>query len=1146
MVIFSLTIAGLYSLVTIPKESAPEVVVPIGIVSTTLRNASAEDVEKLVTNKLEDDIANIENIDKVTSSSREGLSMVTAQFLANADIDKSLQDLKEAVDRAKVDLPNEADEPNVIKINFADQPVLIVSVSVDAPQGALAKLGEDLKDEIKKVRGVSKVDISGTREREVQVVVKKEALSKYGVRLDQVVGSITAANASFPIGSITVADVDYPIKFAGSIEEAGELPNIVVASSGNVPVYLRDIAYITDGLERPRSYSRASIAGTPSEQAITLFVYKKSGGDVTKIVKNVRDHIEELKSSLLTGANVVISIDQGKQVQKDLTELTRVGLETVALVMLMLFLTIGWRESVVAALSIPLSFVIAFIGLYASGNTINFLSLFSLILAIGILVDSGIVVTEAIHTRIKIYGNAEDAAIASIKEYAWPLIAGTMATVAFFFPLFFLSGIVGKFVASIPFTIIFVLIASIFVALGLVPLIAILFTKQHKNRFEDMQDSYSEKAKEWYKKLLGKFLGNPFAQEVFIFTMGLGLVIACMLPVMGLVKVQFFPGSDEDFFYIQIEKPQGTPLSVTDLSAREVEEVLYDFPDIDSFVTTVGESSSLSETGPSAASKLANITVILKKDRTKTSGEEVAELRKKLAPISSADIRVQEVSGGPPSGNPIDIKFVGENLTDLGIAANRAQKLLEGIPGTLDVRTSLRDDGTQFEITVDRDKAAEVGISSAQVAQILRTAVSGNISTTIKKGQKDMDVVVKLDLNPNFINPEDTTRTTIDSIKQIPIATQSGTVLMGSLISTKVSEGRASISHEDRKRIVTVSSQIKSGYTAVDLTKTFKDRAATELKLPKGVEVSYAGESEDVNKSFAEMGFALLAGIILTLAIMILEFNSLRFPIYLIFVIPLSLIGVLAGLSLSGQTLSFSSVLGVIALAGVIINHAIILLDSVIQLLRKNTGESLKEIIVQAAAVRLRPIFLTTITTVIGMIPLTTASPLWGPLAFAIMFGLMFAMLLTLLLVPILFYRWPGKEFVGLRDDLPPPVGLGGWLLPVAGVLIAGFGINLLGLFAPLFAVDAVPHVLLSTIGILANLALLGSVLLLFFKKKKSFKNMFVGYVAFLTLLHIFNNAVGIESGLSGTFMIAVSVIDLIIGTWYIKRSVRVKNTFVN
>ena len=1010
LLMFSLTVTGLYALASIPKESAPEVIVPIGIVSTTLRGASAEDTEKLITNKIEDEVANIENIDKVTSSSLEGVSVVTAQFTASANIDKSIQDLKDAVDRAKVELPKEADQPTVTRVNFADQPIIIASISVDAPAGALSKLGDDIKDDIKKIKGISKVSISGTRAHEVQVVVKKEALEKYGLRVDQVIAALAGGNASFPIGNITVADINYPIKFAGSIDEPAQIPEIEITSQNGVPVYLSDVAFISDGLEIPKAYSRVSIAGDPSSQAITLYAYKKSGGDVTAIAKAVVDRINELKKTKLLGANVVVSFDRGALVTKDLRELTRVGLETVGLVILMLILTIGWRESVVAALSIPLSFVIAFIGLYASGNTINFLSLFSLILAIGILVDSGIVVTEAIHSRIKPYGGAEKAAVASINEYSWPLIAGTMATVVFFAPLFFLSGIVGKFVASIPFTLIFVLMASLVVALGMVPLIAIILTKEHKSRFEDMQEEYFEKVKSWYKNFLGGILDSRHSQNLFLSLMALGFVAAILLPVFGLVKVSFFPAGDQDFIYVQIEKPQGTVLAVTDLATREVEEMLYGNPYVESFVTTVGESSAFSDTGPGSGGKLANITVILKKDRkNKTSIDIMDDLRRQLAPITDADIHVKQASNGPPSAAPVVIKFVGDNLNELGIAADKAENVLKDISGTLDIQTSLRDDGTQFEIAIDRDKAAQVGLSSAQVAQVLRTAVSGNIATTIKKDQKDIDVVVKLNLNPNFVNPEDTIKTTIDSIRQIPIATQSGTVLMGSLIESSVSESRAAISHEGRKRIVTVTSQIKSDITAVEVTNAFK-KQFVNVSIPESVTVSYGGEDEDVNKSFKEMGLALLAGMILAFAILVLEFNSLRFPLYLILIIPLSLIGVFLGLALTGQALSFSSMLGVIALAGVIINHAIILLDSILRILRSDDNKrTLRDSIVEASAVRLRPIVLTTITTVIGMIPLTTASPLWGPLAFAIMFGLTFAMILTLVFVPVFFYRWPGE-----------------------------------------------------------------------------------------------------------------------------------------
>ena len=1010
MVMGALTVGGLYALAAIPKESSPEVVVPFGIVTTTLRGASAEDTEKLITDKLEDEVGNLENIDKVTSFSREGVSVVSAQFNASANIDKSIQDLKDAVDKAKTSFPNEADEPFVSRVNFSDQPILIISVSADASERGLTELGDNLKDEIKKISGVSKVDVSGTRKREVGVVLKKQMLATYGISPEAVMGALAGANVRFPIGNITVSDIDYPIKFAGAIESPMELPDITISTQNGVPVYLRDIAFIADGLEAPRTFSRQSVGGAPSLQSITLNIYKKSGGDVTVIAGNVNERIEELKSTMLEGATTVVSFDRGALVQKDLKELTRVGLETVALVMLMLFLTIGWRESLVAALSIPLSFVIAFIGLYASGNTINFLSLFSLILAIGILVDSGIVVTEAIHTRLKRYGNADVAAEASIKEYAWPLIAGTMATVAFFAPLFFLSGIVGKFIASIPFTLIFVLIASLGVALGLVPLLAVIITREHKNVFEEKQEEYSERIQKWYKQFLGKILDNRKIQNRFLWLMVAGLIVSIALPIVGVVKVSFFPQDDQDFIYVAIEKPQGTPLSVTDLATREVEEFLYDYPYAESFVTTVGASSAFNDTGGGSGTKLANITVLLKKDREKTSTEIVDDLRVRLTPIKSADIKVAQGNNGPPSGDPVSIKFLGDDLNELSVATTKAAALLNSIPGTLDVTTSLRDDSTQFTITIDRTKAAQVGLTASRVASILRTAVSGVTATTIKMQDKDIDVLLKLDLNSAFVNPDDTSKATIDDIKQIPISTPSGVVIMGSLITINVEQSRAAINHEDRKRVSSVSSKVKTGVTALEVTDEFQKRQS-ELGLPASVRIDFGGENEDVNKTFSEMGLALLAGTLLALAILVLEFNSFRFTIYLILIIPLSFIGVSFGLAVSRQALSFSSMLGVIALAGVIINHAIILMDSILHRVRAEHTESLRDVVVEASAVRLRPIFLTTVTTVIGMIPLTTASALWGPLAFAIMFGLSFAMILTLVLIPVLFYRWPVKEF---------------------------------------------------------------------------------------------------------------------------------------
>lgn len=354
------------------------------------------------------------------------------------------------------------------------------------------------------------------------------------------------------------------------------------------------------------------------------------------------------------------------------------------------------------------------------------------------------------------------------------------------------------------------------------------------------------------------------------------------------------------------------------------------------------------------------------------------------------------------------IKFLGDDLDTLEKTTNQMERVLESTPGAIEVTSSTKDNGTQFAITLDKEKATELGLNSTIIAQTLRSAISGITATKIKQGGKDIDVVVKAALNPNYSDVHSTNETNIESIRGLSIPTQNGKILLGSIMNVTLEKSNSVIRHEGRTRIQTIQSDVAVGHTAIDVTKEFQKRAE-EIVLPAGVRMDIGGENEEVNKSFRDMFFALIAGLVLMLAILVLEFNSFRYPLFLLVTVPLSLIGVFTGLAITGQPVSFPSILGFIALSGVIINHAIILLDSIIHTIRRNVGMDLKEAIIESATVRLRPIFLTTVTTVVGVIPLSFASALWGPLAFSIMFGLSFAIILTLILVPLLFYRWPGN-----------------------------------------------------------------------------------------------------------------------------------------
>ena len=1012
LVLAALTVAGIFSVLNIPKESAPEVQIPVGIVSTVLPGASSEDVEQLVTDKIEQSLkGTLENVKKITSTSREGVSSITVEFDASADIDKSIQDLKDQVDVAVPELPEEATDPVVSEINFVNQPFTQFALSGDFTPEELADIADALEDELGQIAGVSDVVIDGARSREVRVVVRPESLAAFNLSLNDVIGGIGRANASLPVGSLEVGGIRYPLEFEGDITDPNAVANIAIASVGGSPVYVRDVADVTVGLSRENSLSRVSINGEPSKPSISVNVFKRTGGDIIAINSRVSERMEELQQpgELLDGLTYLSIYSAAEDIAHDLTKLTRTGLETIALVILTLFLTVGWREALVAAVSIPISFLIAFIGLDASGNTINFVSLFSLILAVGILVDAGIGIVEGMYTFINKGMRRRDAAVEAVRVYQQPLSIGILTTVAVFVPLFFLSGITGQFISTIPFTIIFVLLASLFVALVFVPIIGITALSKHSAHEPTWQDRLTLNLHTKYRGLLESVFASTKKMRIIRWTLIAGFFVSLFFPVIGLVGVIFFPQEDIGFVLVDVEMPQGTPLEKADLVARQMEEILYETPDIASFSLTVGGTSAFSS-APQSGGGFGNFFINMtdEDERDITSTEMLEVLRERLSVITEAEVRVYEPSSGPPVGTPVVIKFVGEDLEELKRASGQAAELLKAIPGTANVRSGDTNDTLSLTLTLDRDRARQLGIDPATIAGVLRTAVSGTEATTIRQDGDDIDVMVVSALNPSFDDPFKTDIADPDALMQLLIPTPEGSVPLGSVVSVSVGLGASVINHEDGKRVVTASSELSGDATTAEVLAEFQERAPAELALDSKVAMVIGGENEETTKSFIEMFLAFFAGIALMLAVLMFEFNSLRHSLYVLAVVPLTMIGIMLGLMLTFLPLSFPSLLGFIALSGVIVNHTILLIDAINHLRRERPTAPVGELVVEGAVSRLRPITLTNVTTVIGMLPLVLAGGIWAPLAIAIMFGLGFAGVITLLLVPILYFQHPG------------------------------------------------------------------------------------------------------------------------------------------
>ncbi|MEX0918200.1 MAG: efflux RND transporter permease subunit [Candidatus Paceibacterota bacterium] len=1090
LVLGALIVAGLFSVFSIQKESNPEVKIPMGIVTTTLPGASAADMETLVTNEIETVLAgSLSNVNQITSVSQQGVSTVTVEFNASADLDKSIQDLKDRVDTVVSELPEDASDPRVFEVDFSQQPVLTFAVAGDLPPSEFATLGRQLEDNLESIPGVSSVSVSGAPEREVQVIVRQEALQSFGLSLADVVSAIRRSNVNIPVGAIEMNGVSYNLQFEADIADTSEVGNIIVASENGRLIYVRDVALVADGLSEMTSLSRVSVDGEPSMPSLSFDVQKRTGGNVTEITRAVNERLEELQQQdgLLEGLTVVTIFDTGDYLLQDLITLSTSGILAVVLVMIVLFLTIGWRESLVAGLSIPISFMIAFLGLLMSGNTLNFISLFALILSVGILVDSAIVIVEGIHTNMRAWMKAEkdaavvptnplmrtvairssdfgevdkkSAALKTIRDFHTPVTAGTMTTVAVFVPLFFISGIVGEFIKSIPFTIIFVLLASLVVALGFVPLIASLVLKRRMtSRLEERQEEYTNRALAWYKGILSRFLHDRtlsnrflalviglffatpilpikgmFAAAIFcaivsgtlylllernirwlilmpalIASIVLASVLTTFLPSFATMKVEFFPVGDEDFLIVEMELPEGTVLDASELEARKVEEILYTEPTIESFVMTVGGSSAYSGTGASAGSKLANAFVQLYGDRNETSAEVADRLSESLSSIQTSEIRVTQLAGGPPVGTPVLITFRGEDLEQLEMLAVEAARILETIEGTNAITTSTKDDSLEFLLTVNKAKAAVLGVDPAAIADTVRTAVYGSTATTINV-EEDIDVVVQMALNRDYLDPHDTNQTTIDAVKQLTIQTPNGPVLLGSVVDVELARGSAAIRHDDEKRIATAESQLADGGNVALIVAEFERRAAEELTVPEGVEMVIGGQNEETDQSFAEMGYAIIAGLVLMFSIIVLMFNSFRHAIYVIAPAFLSFIGIALGLTLTGNALSFPALMGLIALVGIVVNNSIILIDVMNSLRREHPEWDKAQFVLEGASSRLRPILLTTTTTVIGIVPLLFTASFWAPLALSIIFGLSFAVIITLVMIPIIYFRNPGS-----------------------------------------------------------------------------------------------------------------------------------------
>lgn len=1007
LMIMVIVVLGLISYFILPKEADPEVKIPYALVNTVYPGASPSDIEELVTKKVESEIKNVDNLKMYTSSSGQGVSSIFVEFYAEADIEKCITDLKDAVDKAKPLLPKEADNPMVGDINFSDYPIVTYAISGNYSDSELKEIAKELKEELGGIKNVSKVEIIGGIEREFHVILDQAKLANYGIGIDQIKSAISMANVSLPVGDIKIDDYKYNIRVAGRFDGIGDLNDVVVATYDSSPVLLSDLALIEDSYKEKKSISRLFVAGGQPENAISLQVYKRTGGNIIKIVEAGDKVVSTWKDNgkLLEGINVKKLNDYSEFIKRDLSTLGTSALETFFLINIILLLILSFRGALVTALSVPIAFLLTFIFLNLQGMTLNSMVLFSLVLSLGLMVDNAIIIMEGIDEYVKKYGKSiYEAAILSVWNFKWPIISGTMTTVCAFVPMFLVSGIMGEYVAILPKTIIVTLLSSLFTAIIIVPTLATRLIKKVSANSERKKIfsfvSYINRLKTVYAKLLRAVLPNKKRRNTLVATFWILFILAATVPFSGLMKIEMFGNMDFDYFYVNIKLPAGSSLEATNNVTSRAEDIIAELPELDNYVVSIGSNMNMME--GSAGLHKANIIVNLveAKKRQKKSYEIAEDLRQEFSHIKEAEMTIDELSAGPPTGAAIDIRIFGDDLKELSQTASNVKNYLSNIDKVINVKLSIEDAAGEFVFSIDKNKADFFGLSVASIASTLRNAVYGTETTSVNVNGDDIDIVLKY--NKDIFND-------LEDLKDVMIFGPKGAIPFDQVAEVSLEPALLSINHRDGEKIINVTADLKTGGNIAKITKDFENKK-TEFVTTDGIKITVGGEVEDIEKSYKEIFISMFLAIFLILGILILQFNSFKQPLIIIFTLPLSMIGVIAGLNITGQSFSFLAFIGIVALAGIVVNDAIVLIDRV----NKNIedGVEYEDAIIDGGVSRMQPIFLTSLTTIAGIFPLIWADEMWKGFSITVISGLAFSTVLTLIVTPVMYYGMCKKKVI--------------------------------------------------------------------------------------------------------------------------------------
>ncbi|EKD58377.1 MAG: hypothetical protein ACD_56C00141G0007 [uncultured bacterium] len=1075
---------GIFSFLQLPRESNPEVKIPTAIVAAAYPGASPSDVEELVTKKIETAISGISGIKKITSTSANSFSTVVVEFDADQDVENSVRKLRDKLPSIQQELPADANEPEVREISLDDTPIITFALVGPYDGFTLRTYAEKMQDELEKIPGIREVNISGGDQSEFEVAYDPQKLVLFGISADQANSAIAQANRAIPAGNFEGSQFNYPIRTDGRFYNAKTLGEIAITHSaqGSI-VFLKDIATVQEKAIEKTIYSRLSLAGETPENAVTLQVVKRTGGSIIDTVDSAKLKMDEMLKTFPQGIVYDDTVNQADRIRKDFEQLTHDFMLTLILVVGILFLIVGLKEAFVAGIAIPLVFFVTFGVMQATGTSLNFLSIFALLLSLGLLVDDAIVVVSATKQYMKTGKyTPEEAVLLVLNDFKIVLVSTTLATVWAFLPLLMASGMIGQFIKSIPITVSVTLISSLLIALMINhPLAAVLERIRLTKKFfwlilftallvglfsatthsffgyifaatsfaittwmifwyfnggqKTLEENFNLTEQEWesdelikqkllsqgdrensslagklihgiihfdqvlpvYEKYLRMATDTKKRRLVTLFSTFALFLFAIALPISGVVKSEFFPAADGDVLYVSLRGPVGLNLDKTDETAREVEKRLLDIDNIENFSTIVGNAGSNGNMGGGGSNKsnTASITIKLTEaeGRNEKAYEIATEIRSALSDIQDAAITVSAPRGGPPSGSAFQAQISGENLQTLDKIASELKPIIDSIEGTINSDVSLKDAPAEYTFSLDNSKMELYDLNAVAVGSLLRSAISGTTVTTVIRDNKDIEVLARFDENkiPN-----------LDSIQNLQILNnKKQPVFIKDVAQIKLTPAVDAISRINQKRTVLLTADVSGTTNSNEVVKKFQDKLAENYNLPEGYVISYGGENEQNAESVLSIIRAMAIAAILIISTLVIQFNSFKKAIIVLVTLPLALIGVFLGMALLGVTLSFPGLIGILALFGIVVKNAIILIDKIN--LNIKTGIPFHEAIIDAGKSRLEAIFITSIVTIAGIIPITLSNETWTALGSAVIFGLSISSFFTLFMVPTLY-----------------------------------------------------------------------------------------------------------------------------------------------